>query len=111
MIREIVRDAIHLKMKAKEESPLISVYEFCYAAGLGLNIMGVPVDKAEAWRKEEDFLKFKAQIQNEVKESDAFEAYPNGERLKNLIVGCRVGGSMSQDARILFDMGFQGGSR
>ncbi|MDO4343785.1 MAG: DUF3837 family protein [Eubacteriales bacterium] len=108
MVLGIVRDAIHLKLKAREESPLISVYEFCYAAGLGLRIMEIQWETAEKIRDTEDFISVKNKVQEMVKDSQAFENYPNGLRLKNLIAGCRIGGQMSEEARLLFDMGFSG---
>ncbi len=108
MVRDIVRDAIHIKMKAKAESPLISVYEFCYAAGLGWKIMGIPEEEA-AQLKQLEFLELKEKVQKAVSESGAFADVPDGERLKRLIVGCRIkAGEMSEDARALFDMGFSG---
>lgn len=106
MVREIVKDAIHIKMKARMESPLISVYEFCYAAGLGLKIMGTSAEEAEQLKNLE-FLEFKSKVQDAVRGSQAFADAANGERLKSLIVGCRIKkGEMSEDARALFDMGF-----
>lgn len=106
MVRDIVRDAIHIKMKAQAESPLISVYEFCYAAGLGLKITGMSAEEKEQLKALE-FLDMKAKVQDMVRGSEAFTDIANGERLKSLIVGCRIKkGEMSEDARALFDMGF-----
>lgn len=108
MVKELARDAVQIKMKAKEESPLISVYEYCYAAGLGMKIVGAPAEKAEGLRAQEDFLELKKQIKEQIKDSAAFEDYPGGPRLKSLITGCRFKGQMSDEARELFDMGYQG---
>lgn len=109
MVKELARDAVQIKMKAKEESPLISVYEFCYAAGLGLRVMGIPAAEAEKLRGEEDFLELKKKVQELVKDSAAFADYPNGGRLQSLITGCRFKGQMAPEAYELFDMGYRGG--
>lgn len=95
-------------MKLKNESPLISVYEFCYAAGLGLKIMGTAEEKAKELRDSEDFSDMKSKVQEMVHDSLKFDDYPNGGRLKSLITGCRIRGEMSEDARSLFDMGYTG---
>lgn len=108
MVKGLARDAVQIKMKATEESPLISVYEFCYAAGLGLRVMGIPAAEAEKLRGEEDFLELKKKVQELVKDSAAFADYPNGGRLQSLLTGCRYKGEMTDEARELFDMGFEG---
>lgn len=108
MVLSIVRDAVHIKMKLRNESPLISVYEFCYAAGLGLKVMGVAAEEAAGYKDAESFQDMKTSVQEMVKESDKFEDYPNGPRLQSLITGCRIRGEMSEDARALFDMGYAG---
>ncbi len=108
MVKGLVRDAVQIKMKTKEESPLISVYEFCYAAGLGLRVMGVPEAEVKKLCQEEDFLKLKEKVQEMAKKSAAFADYPGGIRLQSLLVGCRYKGGMTQEAYELLDMGFCG---
>lgn len=108
MVKELARDAVQIKMKAREESPLISVYEFCYAAGLGLRVMGIPAKEAGKLREEEEFLELKKQVQEMAEASGAFAEYPNGPRLQSLLTGCRFKGPMSREARELFDMGYAG---
>ena len=111
MVLELIRDAIAIKMKIKEESPLISVYEFCYAAGLGCKIMKVPDEEADRLTDMESFADFKACVQELTKASeDAFSAYPNGTRLYRLLMGCRYKGQMDADAIKLFQMGFGEGA-
>ena len=108
MVLSIVRDAVHIKMKLKNESPLISVPEFCYAAGLGCRIMGVIETDKNALQNEEVFGNLKEQVQQLARGSESFANIPNGDRLKSLIVGCRIRGEMSEEARRLFDMGYDG---
>lgn len=108
MVLSIVKDAIHIKMKLKNESPLISVFEFCYAAGLGCRIMGMDAGQFEKFRNAEAFMDMKAEVQELVKSSEKFADDPQKERLKNLIAGCRIRGDLSEDARLLFDMGYTG---
>lgn len=109
MIAVLARDAVRIKMAAKEESPLISAYEFCYAAGLGCRAMHVAQEEAEALIASETFVDFKTRIQDKVKDaSDLFGAVPNGERLLSLIRSCRFRGEMDEDARALFQMGYLG---
>ena len=108
MVKGLARDAVQIKMKATEESPLISVYEFCYAAGLGLRVMGVSAEEAGKLRETEDFQKLKEKVQKLARESAAFADYPNGGRLQSLLTGCRYKGEMTDEARELFDMGFAG---
>ena len=107
MVQSIVRDAVQIKMKLKAESPLISVDEFCYAAGLGLKISGMEEKAAEGIRDMVDFLKLKDKVKELLREDKNLDEYPQGERLKSLILGCRIRGEMSEDARALFDMGYQ----
>ena len=94
-------------MNLKYESPLISVYEFCYAAGLGLKIGGLEKKEAQEIRDLNDFLKLKDKVKDVLKENDSLDEYPDGKRLKNLILGCRIKGEMSEDAQALFDMGYE----
>lgn len=107
MVLSIVRDAIHIKMKLKNESPIISVPEFSYAAGLCCKIMGLPAEQASEYRNANEFSAMKDKVQEQVKESDLFGGYPNGDRLKSLVSGCRIRGELSEEARLLFDMGYE----
>lgn len=107
MVRQLAADAIRIKMKAKKESPLISVYEFCYAAGLSARMMDMPRSRAEELIQMDSFADFKKQIQELAKASGLFAGYPDGERLQHLVVSCRHKGQMDEDARALFEMGYQ----
>lgn len=95
-------------MAARAESPLISVYEFCYAAGLGCRIAQVPQEEAGRMIAAESFADFKEQIQRRCEDAGGmFASFPDGERLHSLIAGCRHRGELDEDARALFEMGFQ----
>lgn len=108
MVIDLVVQAVQIKIRAKMESPLISVYEFCNAAGLGLKALGA---SEEQMRELADgtFADFKMQVQALVKESGAFAGDPDRERLKSLIAGCRVRGEFSGEARQLLEMGYHEG--
>lgn len=94
-------------MAAKEESPLISVYEFCYAAGIGCRILQLPREETEQLLAAETFPDFKTQIQNRMRgEEEAFLKAEHGKRLYRLIVSCRHKGQMDEDARSLFADGY-----
>lgn len=108
MIVQLARDAVQIKIKARAESPLISVYEFCYAAGLGLRIMDCPKEQARQMVTEKTFAEFKAQVRELAAQSQAFADVPDGARLKSLITGCRIRGEFSEEARQLFYMGYEG---
>lgn len=106
MIRQLARDAVRIKMAAKMESPLISVYEFCYAAGFGCKIMGLPKEKTEELSCIADFADLKQQVQDLARaQKAAFEEDPQKTRLHSLLVGCRCRGELDEDARALFEMG------
>ncbi len=108
MVIGLVRDAVKIKMAAKEESPLISAYEFCYAAGLGCRILGLAPEKTRELAKTDDFAQFKQRVQELTRNAeDAFAEYPNGSRLYSLLTGCRYKGAMNADARKLFELGLQ----
>lgn len=108
MILKIIRDAVHIKMELKNESPLISVPEFSYAAGLGCHIMEMDTEQVKQLLQIPVFQDMKEQIQHLAKESEKFADYPNGNRLQSLIVGCRIRGEMLDEAKELFEMGFVG---
>ncbi|MDO4523243.1 MAG: DUF3837 family protein [Eubacteriales bacterium] len=108
MVLSLVRDAIHIKMKARMESPLISVYEFCYAAGLGLHGLEASQETIEALHSLASFAEFKSQVQKLAEESDRWETVPFGERLRSLLHGCRIEGELNADAWTLFGMGLSG---
>lgn len=108
MILSIIRDAIHIKMRLRNESPLISVPEFCYAAGLACSIMEMDAEQTNTFSKSDDFQELKQTIQHLVKESDKFSDDLEETRLQSLIVSCRIDGEMSDEGRELFEMGYTG---
>lgn len=106
MVREIVRDAVQIKLKIRDESPLISVYEFCYAVGYTLKTLHAPETLAEEFRALTDFEEWKtraAELVNDAAQKGEID--PEG-RLTRLICGCRIRGELSEDACALFEMGF-----
>ncbi len=108
MIRELVQDALRIKMAAEKESPLISAYEFCYAAGLGCRVMGVPQEKAQTLRDMDSFEEMKKQMQEMTRENrEIFGGVLHGERLCSLLLGCRFHGQADADARALFQTGYE----
>ncbi|MDO4299596.1 MAG: DUF3837 family protein [Lachnospiraceae bacterium] len=106
MVRELTRDAVQIKMKSKQQCPLISVHEYCYSAGLGLKVMGVSREEAQKIRNSENLEEMYETVDPLVKASERFAAYPNGEKLKQLILDCRVKETITEDSRALFDMGY-----
>ena len=88
---ELSRDAVLLKMKSRWSAPLISSLEYSYAAGLGLRKMGT-----------------EAEIKELVKASDVWGTFEQGEKLKNMLLSCRVKDKLDENTRLLFDMGYQG---
>lgn len=109
MEKQIVRDAVHIKLKVPVESPIISVYEFCYASGYGLYKMNASAETIEEIRKITDFEQLKQKMHEIVSGSDIWDSFPEGERLKSLILGCRLKDrQMNEDSRELFEMGIKG---
>lgn len=109
MEKQIVRDAVHIKLQVPIESPIISVYEFCYICGYGLNKMNASAEVIEEIRGITDFELLKKKIHETVGSSDVWESIPQGERLKSLILGCRLKNrQIDGQARELFEMGIKG---
>lgn len=106
MVRELTRDAVQIKMKSKQQCPLISAHEYCYAAGLGLKVMGISRDEAQKIRDSEKLEEMYEVVDGLVKASERFAVYPNGEKLKQLILDCRIKETITEDSRALFDMGY-----
>ena len=108
MVREIARDAVRIKMTVPVEAPLISVYEYCYALGLGASVMKLPKETAEELKNMDDFSALKERASSIIKASeDVWDTIENGQRLKFLILGCRIHAEMNEDARWLFDLGYK----
>lgn len=105
MVKEIVRDAILIKLKIRQESPLISAPEFCFAAGLAAAYMELSEEQAKELCQLQDFEELKARMRELVKASEVWESIPEGERLKSLILGCRIREEITDEARELFEMG------
>ncbi|MDO4633875.1 MAG: DUF3837 family protein [Eubacteriales bacterium] len=107
MVLSLVQDAIFLKLKARVESPLISVYEFCFATGLGLSRTNAPEALKEELCQETEFADLKKKVQKYAEESSGWESFPYGERLRNLLLGCRIYEPINEDAQTLLKMGLQ----
>ncbi|MGN0353601.1 MAG: DUF3837 family protein [Muricoprocola sp.] len=108
MVREIVRDAVRIKMTVPVEAPLISIYEYCYALGLGASIMKLPKEMTEELKNMDDFSTLKEKASSIIKASgDVWDSIENGQRLRSLLLGCRIHAKMDDDARWLFDLGYQ----
>lgn len=109
MVQQIARDAVHIKLRVPNESPLISVYEFCYAAGFGLFKMNASLETVDEIRKITDFEELKKRMHDLVLASDIWDQFPEGERLKKLIAGCRLKNrQLDGDSAALFEMGIKG---
>lgn len=108
MVRELAKDAVHLKMRSSQECPLISVYEFCYAAGFGLRLMKETKEKTEELKSITDFQELKKEMAGLVWGFEGWESLEHGEKLKRLLLTCRITGSLDEDALALFDMGYKG---
>ncbi len=107
MIPKLVEDAVRIKLAAKEESPLISAYEFCYAAGLACQVLRLSREEAEQLAAPGDFAVWKANVQERVRAGrEAFRAREHGDRLYRLVSGCRHRGQMTEAARQLFWAGY-----
>ena len=48
MVKEIVRDAIAIKLNIRQESPIISVAEFYFATGLAAQKMNLSQEQKDA---------------------------------------------------------------
>lgn len=105
---ELSRDAVHLKMKSRWAAPLISALEYSYAAGLGLRKMGTDSATADALKQMDDFVAFRDKVKELVKASDVWSTFEHGEKLKELLLTCRVKDKLDENTRTLFDMGYQG---
>ena len=105
---ELSRDAVYLKMKSKWDAPLISALEYSYAAGLGLRKMGTDSETVQALRQMEEFESFRERVMELVKASDVWGTFEYGEKLKKLLLTCRVKDKLDEHTRTLFDMGYQG---
>lgn len=105
---ELSRDAVHLKMKSKWDAPLISELEFCYAAGLGLKKMGTEEAIVNELRGIKEFDEFRKRVMELVRTSEVWGTFEYGEKLKKLLLTCRINGSLNENTSTLFDMGYQG---
>ena len=47
-------------------------------------------------------------IKELVKASDVWGTFEQGEKLKNMLLSCRVKDKLDENTRLLFDMGYQG---
>ena len=109
MVKQIARDAVHIKMNNSYEAPLISAYEYCYAAGYALFRMGASQETVKEVGQIQGFEELKGKMKELTEEADAWGNFPQGERLKELITGCRIKNKeIDEDARELFHMGTQG---
>ncbi len=106
MVLELARSAIYIKMAAKVESPIISTFEYCFASGLACKKMGISEEKKNAIRDLNDFKEIKNQMKELVEASDVWSSFEHGDRLKSLLLGCRINNPMDDQARELFDQGF-----
>lgn len=105
---ELSRDAVLLKLKSRWDAPLISALEYSYAAGMGLRKMGIDRERYLELRSMEDFTEFREKIKKLVREFDVWTAFDQGEKLKELLLSCRVKDKLDENTRMLFDMGYQG---
>lgn len=105
MVKEIVRDAIVIKLKIRQESPIISVAEFYFASGLAAQKMQLSQEQTDALMQISDFGELKAAVGRLVKESDVWESFPEGARLQRLLAGCRLRAEINDEAKELFKMG------
>lgn len=105
---ELSRDAVLLKLKSRWDAPLISALEYSYAAGMGLRKMGTDKERYLELRSMEDFTEFREKIKELVRESDVWTSFDQGEKLKELLLSCRVKDKLDENTRMLFDMGYHG---
>ena len=105
---ELSRDAVWLKMKSRWNAPLISALEYSYAAGLGLQKMKTDNEVFLELRSMDDFAEFRDKVKGLVKSSDVWSTFEYGEKLKDMLLSCRVKDKLDENTRLLFDMGYQG---
>ena len=109
MVTQIARDAVHIKMNNSYEAPLISAYEYCYAAGYALFRMSASAETVEAVGRIQDFDELKETMKEMAEAWDGWQQFERGERLKELLTGCRIKKKeIDEDARVLFHMGAHG---
>lgn len=108
MIKQLARDAVQIKMSIKNESPLLSVYEYCYAVGFALSRMGADDALTAELRGFDDMEQWKARVNPLVKEAAAWERFSGGTRLRDLLLGCRISEKINAEALELFEMGLSG---
>lgn len=107
MVLELVKEAIHIKLTCKSESPIISPAEFCFAAGYALKLIESQTDFAQEVRLKTTINEMKMLITaplNKVQEQ--YKEDPQASRLVRLLLTCKVEGEVSEELRKLFDMGF-----
>ena len=105
---ELSRDAVQLKLKYRWDAPLISALEYSYAAGLGLRKMGTDEETVSELRSMDDFIEFRNKVKELVKASDVWDTFEHGEKLQQMLLGCRVKDQLNEHTRMLFDMGYLG---
>ena len=59
-------------------------------------------------RPMEDFLEFRDKVKELVKASDVWSTFEYGEKLRDMLLSCRVKDKLDENTRLLFDMGYQG---
>lgn len=107
MVKEIVRDAIVIKLNIRQESPIISVAEFYFAAGLAAQKMDLSQEQKEALLQIADFEELKTVVRNLINGSEIWGSFPQGARLQRLLSGCRLRAQIDDEAKELFPMGLQ----
>ena len=107
MVKEIVRDAIAIKLNIRQESPIISVAEFYFAAGLAAQKMNLLQEQKDALLQIADFEELKTVVRDLVNGSDVWESFPQGARLQRLLAGCRLRAQIEEEAKELFAMGLE----
>ncbi len=107
MVKEIVRDAIVIKLNIRQESPIISVAEFYFAVGLAAQKLHLTQEQNTALLRITDFEELKAAVRDLVNSSDVWESFPQGTRLQRLLAGCRLRAQIDDEAKELFSMGLR----
>ena len=103
MSPELSKDAVLLKLASPWECTLISVYEYCYAACR----MKLSAAEVEDLRGIRDLSLFKKKMAEYVNASSVWTQTEHGERLRKMLLSCRIQGEIGKIAAGLFEEGLK----
>jgi hypothetical protein len=109
MIYDLVKTAVHIKMKCITRNDLISSAEFCYAVGYCMNLLKMHkefIEEVMSMNTVHDIReKMKTIIEPKIK---AFDKDRDNQRLLYMVMECKLEKDLDAELKGLIQMGLQG---